>query len=287
METAWKFWRGWCLARGADPLSATVAGILDFFMSHFEEGKAYQTLGGYRAALSALLPPIEGVSISQLPALIQFFKGVYNQRPPQPRYSNTWSVDTVLDFILANWADNTQLSLKLLSCKTVALLMLAQPTRVSELSYIEVPSIIFQPDSVSYVYSRPLKNQHAGAPKRITLLYRDNPALCCVRTLQSYVDRVRFFRDTATQRQKLFLALKRPHSPVSPSTLSRWMQETLSAAGIDTTVFKSHSSRSAVAANARSQGHSLKQILASAFWRSESTYKRFYWKKVVHFMAFS
>jgi integrase len=210
----------------------------------------------------------------------QFFKGIYNQRPPKVRYDSTWSVDTVLDFVLASWPDNSMLSLKDLSCKCVALLLLAQPTRVSEIAFIALESIQFQDDSVSYAYSKPLKNQHAGAPKKISLSFRKNSKLCCVTALKAYLDRVRIFRSSSAQHQQVFLALRSPHAPVSPSTISRWMTDTLRAAGVDTAIFKAHSTRSAVAADARAQGHSLKQILASAFWRSESTYRKYYWKKV-------
>ena len=46
---------------------------------------------------------------------------------------------------------------------------------------------------------------------------------------------------------KLFLSHIRPHKPVSPATLARWIRELLQLVGIDTATFKGHSVRAAVA----------------------------------------
>jgi hypothetical protein len=260
--------------------------MLSFLTYHFEAGKAYQTLSGYRAALSSFLPPIDGISISQLPAVQQFFKGVYNMRPPQPRYTATWSVDKVLDFIRKSWPDNGQISFTHLSHKLLMLLMLAQPTRVAEVTYIVVPSIKCGPESASYCYSRPLKNQHSGALKSLVLKARDDPSICVVRCLETYLEVTEGFRVSPEQQAKLMLSVRRPFKPVTPSTLSRWVVQVLTLAGVDTSVYKTHSTRSAVTAAARAQGSSLKQILASAFWRSKSTYRRYYRKPVGSFYLF-
>lgn len=272
------------MERGTDPFSADISGILSFFTYHFEAGKAYQTLSGYRAALSSVLPPIGGIHISQLPALQQFFKGVYNLRPPQPRYTATWSVDKVLDFIRKSWPDNVKISLANLTHKLIMLLLLAQPTRVAEVTYIAVPSIKCGPNEASYCYNRPLKNQHSGPLKSIVLKTREDASICVVRCLETYLEVTEGFRVSPEQREKLMLSVRRPFKPVTPSTLSRWVVQVLTQAGVDTSVYKTHSTRSAVTAAARAQGSSLKQILASAFWRSKSTYRRYYRKPVGGFI---
>ena len=43
---------------------------------------------------------MDGVPVDQHPLMKQLFKGVYNLRPPQPRYTQTWDVSTVLNHII-------------------------------------------------------------------------------------------------------------------------------------------------------------------------------------------
>ena len=47
-------------------------------------------------------------------------------------------------------------------------------------------------------------------------------------------------------RSTLFVSYCKPHAQVTSKTLSRWVVTLLSAAGVDTSIFKAHASRSAV-----------------------------------------
>lgn len=58
-------------------------------------------------------------------------------RTPQPRYQNTWDVDTVLDFVL-KMGDNSDLSLKMLSLKLTTLLALTSASRASEINQLNI-----------------------------------------------------------------------------------------------------------------------------------------------------
>ena len=270
------------MGRNADPFSASLDLIVEFLTEQFQAGKAYSTLGGYRAALSAFHPLIESFKVGQHPTVVQFFKGLYNLRPPRARYSCTWSLDQVLYFIENTWADNKQLSLRLLSWKCLALLALTRPMRASELAAIDLSSIVFSESEASYSLSRPMKNQRDGALRSLSIPRCDRNSICAVSTLEEYINRTRPLRGTSAARKQLFISTIVPHHVVSTTSLSRWLQSAMAAAGIDTSVFKAHSSRSAVTARSRDQGFSLQQILNSAFWRSESTYRRFYQREVLH-----
>jgi len=68
---------------------------------------------------------VEGVPIGQHPLVSRLMKGVYNCRPPQPRYSSTWDVDTVIEHIQGLGA-NSELSLKQLSQKLAVLMVLVE-----------------------------------------------------------------------------------------------------------------------------------------------------------------
>jgi len=74
----------------------------------------------------------------------------------------------------------------------------------------------------------------------------------------------------------LFVANTKPYQSVLPSTLAKWMMRAMSAAGIDTSHFKAHSSRSASASDLKRKGFSLAQILQKAHWSNPRTFSTFY-----------
>ena len=47
------------------------------------------------------------------------------------------------------------------------------------------------------------------------------------------------------KKQPLFVAVKRLHKAVTAATISRWLKEILFRAGVDTNIFKAHSTRTA------------------------------------------
>ena len=80
----------------------------------------------------------------------------------------------------------------------------------------------------------------------------------------------------------LFIAISAPHQPVLPCTLAKWLLAVMQNSGIDVTVYKAHSTRSAGAAHMKTHGMSLKQVLDRGFWsKREGTskvFKKFYQK---------
>ena len=70
-----------------------------FITSLFQEGLQYRSINLIRSAVSTTRLLVDGVPIGQHPLVKQLFRGVYNSRPPQPRYTQTWDVTTVLDHI--------------------------------------------------------------------------------------------------------------------------------------------------------------------------------------------
>lgn len=53
---------------------------------------------------------MHGYDVGQHPLVTRLFKGVFNDRPPLPKYSNTWDVRIVL-YYLQSRGDNEGLSL--------------------------------------------------------------------------------------------------------------------------------------------------------------------------------
>jgi len=77
------------------------------------------------------------------------------------------------------------------------------------------------------------------------------------------------------------LSHRKPHNPVAVSTVSRWIKEVLSLAGIDVSYFKGHSTRSASSSKAGIVGASVQEILGEGRWSKENTWQKFYNKPII------
>ena len=131
--SAWGKWVSWCGEREINPISVSLNTILEFLKDQFKDGKAYRTINVYRSALSAVLPEIDSNKVGTHPLVSQLLKGIFHLRHPEPKYSHTWSVSQVLDYI-KSLGSNEGLSLKVLSLKLVTLLALTAPDRSSDLA---------------------------------------------------------------------------------------------------------------------------------------------------------
>ena len=80
---------------------------------------------------------VEEIPMGQHPLVSRLLKGIYNSRPPQPRYITTWDVDIAVRF-LQGLGDNEALPLKLVSQKLVLLMALVEASRVSELQALDL-----------------------------------------------------------------------------------------------------------------------------------------------------
>jgi len=106
--------------------------------------------------------------------------------------------------------------------------------------------------------------------------FPENLKLCPVQTLRAYERRTQALRP-ASQRMRtpLFISVRKPHRPVKPATLGRWLKGVMHRAGIDTEAFSAHSTRGAATSKARMVGVSLGDIIKVANWSSTSTFSRF------------
>ena len=77
---------------------------------------------------------------------------------------------------------------------------------------------------------------------------------------------------------RLFVAVVKPHNPVSSSSIARWLKETLQQAGIDVGIFGSHAVRGASSSAAAAAGVTTTDILKAADWNSESVFRNFYYR---------
>ncbi len=121
----------------------------------------------YRSALSTLLPAIDTVKVGSHPPVSQLLTGVFNLRPPEPKYSCTWDVSRVLDFI-KSLGPNEALDLKILSFKLVMLLGLTARDRSSDLAKRDLRFRTFHPEGVSFKQAGLSKTSRPGDLPKIS-----------------------------------------------------------------------------------------------------------------------
>ena len=120
-----------------DPLSCSVHPFLDFLAGLFSEGLQYRSINTIHSAVSMTHYQVDVVPLGQHPLVSRLFKGMYNSRPPELRYTRTWDVDIVTRYF-SSLGDNSAMSLKQLSYKLAILMALVGASRVSELQALDL-----------------------------------------------------------------------------------------------------------------------------------------------------
>ena len=269
-------WHRWCSERSSDPFSGPIAQVANFLAYLYKEGYQYSSVNAYRSAISSVHEKVEGYTVGQHPLICRLVKGVFQSRPPLPRYTHTWDVQKVLNY-LDTLGDNQMLSLKHLTWKVTMLLALSRPSRSADLSKLDISKRVYKPDGVCF-YPSALAKQSRSTSQINNFFFPSLPEgnrLCPVSTLKEYESRTHPLRGRETN---LLIAIIKPHKAVSSSTVARWLKSLLEASGIDVSIFGAHSVRGASSSAAASAGISTSDILKAAGWSSESTFQRFYYK---------
>ena len=266
-------WERWCNQRNRSPIHGPVGDIANFLAELFQEGYSYSSLNSYRSAISSVHERIEGMSIGQHPTVVRILKGAFNIRPPQPRYTSTWRVSQVVQWLYSQ--KSSELSILDLSTKTATLCVLTRPCCSAELSQLNYSSLRITPEGTFISPLTPPKQTRAGSTIKEYFfpVFPDNLNICPMANIQEYC------RQTQRLRPKhLFLTSKGPHKPATSATIARWIKTTLSRPGVDTSIFRAHSIRGASTSAAADAGISIPEILEAADWSNKSTFERFYYR---------
>ena len=281
-KSAWKRWSGWCISKQVNPIQASLEDIIEFLTCLFYEQKQYRTINTYRSAISRGHNMIDNLQVGKHPTIITHMRAIFNVRTPLPRYQNSWDVDKVLNLI-ALWGDNSNMSLKLLSHKLVMLLSLASAGRASEINKLHLDYMCDKGDHVIFKIPSLTKTSKVGKPLpelRFTKL--KDSSFCILDCLKTYIEVTAECRKSndSINRRWLILSFVKPYHPITTSTLARWLKFTIHSAGIDSFLYKAHSTRAASTSKAFRNGISCSEILKQAKWTNVSTFSRFYNKPI-------
>lgn len=241
-------------------------------------GIGYSAINTARSALSTILVDKHGITIGQYASVKRLLKGVFELRTPMPKYDAIWDVDIVLDY-LRIFFPPSDLPLSHLTYKVAMLLALVSAQRVQTLKSIDIRHIIFYDDIINIPIYDILKTTSVRNRKFTIELpvYNEDQRVCVKLHLEEYLKRTALLRGKYT---KLFISINIPHKPVTSETLSRWLKTVLREAGIDTNIFKGHSTRAAASSNLFRKDEKIEAIMGRAGWKNCETFFKFYYKPI-------
>ena len=277
-ESSWGKWYSWCSERSLDPFRCDINPVLDFLADLFQKGLEYNTICSYRSAISAYHEPIGSFKVGQHPHVTSLMTGIFNNRLPKPRYTFIWDVETVEKYL--DTLDSNNLELKLLTYKLTMLLALTESSRAHEICFLDTRYLVRHSTAYMFHFSKLTKSARPGKV-RPPIKFVSLPAtknLCPCHHIDLYLKKTENIRKGENQ---LLLATISPHEAVCTQTVSRWLVKVLSLAGVDTSTFKGHSTRTASSSKAKALGVPTKEILRRGHWSRYSTFQKHYYKEII------
>ena len=276
-NSAWSKWCRWCFGRNTNPLSASLGSILEFLADQFDLGLQYRSLNTLRSAISTSHAQIDSVNVGSHPLVSRLLKGMFNARPPAPRYSDSWDVTRVVQYLRS--CPSEDLSIVELGKKVVTLMALANASRCSDLAALERDYLRWTPSGAKFTVVQLTKTRTLGPPKSVHYSFlSEDPEVCPATTLKIYLSKTSDRVAEVNSPKPVFLTSKKPFRRARPGTLGHWIKDCLGKAGVDTERFTAHSTRSASSSRARARGVPIAEILKMANWTSDSTFERFYYR---------
>ena len=269
--------------RNINPITPNEVDIINYLSSLCSENKSYSCVNTHKYAIVQTLASLGNDKFVSSPFIARFMKGIFNLKPPIPRYKEFWDVKKVLEF-LASQFPLESLSLKMLTLKTIALLALSTAQRSQTLSMLNINNMNLTEDYVVFSIQNLHKTSKLGNLKldlKINAFHQKG--ICPVCTIKRYIEMTKEKRKS----EKLLVSFK-TYEMVTSSTIARWLKEVLQLSGIDVSNFKAHSFRGATTSAAYMAGVTLQDILQTANWGSAKTFHKFYHRDVVdHQLNFS
>ena len=117
--------------------------------------------------------------------------GIFNSRPPKPKYCFIWNVQTVKEFIRKEWGRNQELSNKFLSYKLTILLTLTSAFRVLGLQHLNIRFKVKTPIRSTFTFHKLHKALKKGKspPSVVFHFFKEDNSLCVVEVSNEYLKR--------------------------------------------------------------------------------------------------
>jgi len=250
----------------------------EFLAKLFKESTiGYSAVNTARSALSAIITPINGIPFGKQPLIQRLMRGVFKQRPSLPKYTVTFDVKKVFDFIES--LDFDHLDLEMLTKCLAVMLCLLSGQRSQTLTKLSIDFMHLEESKVVFYIPSLLKTSRPNfhqAPLEF-VAYPQNESICPIRMLRLYLKATEGVRIDKT----LLMSYVKPFRAVGTKTIARWVTDILNRAGISTKTFTAHSTRSASTSKA-SKHLSLADVNKAAGWTNVKTFAKYYNKTITN-----
>jgi len=261
-----------------DSVNTNVSKILSFLQSLFDLGRSHSTITSACNAVSSVTKVDDGQLVNKHRHLNMYLQAVLNLRPPSKQNAEIWDTQTIFKWIRKQ--DSIQDVPTDWLAKRLAYLILIVSTQrpqvliALKLSKMKILSdkAIFQLSASDIKHGKYSPEGHVIVLKRFT-----EKAICVVEHLIEYVKRTAKLRG---KEDKLFIITIKPYTPATLNTLSNWVKQVLSSAGINTGQYGAGSTRAAAASKACEGGIPIDVLLKAAGWSNSRTFAKFYQKPI-------
>ena len=157
------------------------------------------------------------------------------------------------------------------------LLALTSGQRAQTLHKLKIDDLEITKTKAEFRISGALKTKMKGSAVVSFKAYPERE-LCVVGLIDRYLERTKEIRDGEDQ---LLISFQKPHKAVSIDTVRRYLLTVLELSGIDTSIYKPHSTRSAATSKAKAKNVPIDSFLEAGMWSTESTFSKFYDRPIV------
>lgn len=265
-----KYW-AFCSEKNFSVFDYTLNNYLNFLTAEANKGGSYATINTYRSALNFILL----INKEDENIIKRFVKGIFNIKPPQPKYNSTWNIQPVLQY-LENLYPLQILTLEKLTLKLVTLMALTTGHRVQTLTKAKISNLIKTGEKIEIRIPDKIKSTGPNRyqPNLVFPYFSAKPELCVASTIEYYIEITSKFRSDIDE---LILTYRKPHHPASSQTVSRWIKSALKNSGINIINFGGHSVRHASTSAAFRAGTNINVIKNTAGWsESSEVFLKFY-----------
>ena len=281
----------WCELHQVCSNTASVPEVADFLKSRFDKGLQASTVRGYLSAIQSIHQGCEdGSSLASSKPLKLLIEGMSNERPRLRNIWPSWDLPLVLEFLSKSPFEPIQsATLRDSALKTLFLIAIASGRRCSELHALAIGDfMVFSRDGVT-MYFRPgflAKNERSNfsaTPLFLPVLSKSKDRRkrlnCPVRALRWYLDKTKTLRGDI---QQLFVTSQKPHKATAKTTLAGWLVDVIAKSGAvkSAKLPRAHSVRGYSATWAFKRGLSIKEVMNTVSWKSDSTFTKTYLKDI-------
>ena len=219
-------WQSHCKERHINPTNPGITEVADFLSELFKTSDVeYSAMNTAKSALSAVIEPIDGLTVGSHPLIKRIMKGMFKTKPSLPKYTVTYDVSKVLKYFSSR-PPNQSLSIQELTWKLATLMALLSAQRVETLHMPDINHMYKDEDKVIFYVKEPTKTSRPSFdPEPLQFLsFPEDQNICVLQALNTYIDKTRSARGDCT---KLFISVKTPHKPLQTCTVSSWRKASL------------------------------------------------------------